>query len=123
MLAGSSSVHKGFTSGQCGVCLLTNSSGSTWLGRTLGELAEEREKVSEQWGSHWIFAAKWASYQSYGAAGEKKKQPAEQREAQNINRTHRYTAEGARRGDCETDENAREVTRGTAQKASNKVSY
>ena len=48
---------------------------------------------------------------------------AEQREAQNISRTHRYTAEGARRGDCVTDENAREVTRGTAQKASNKVSY
>ena len=55
--------------------------------------------------------------------GKKKNNLAEQREAQNISRTHRYTAEGARRGDCVTDENAREVTRGTAQKASNKVSY
>ena len=54
---------------------------------------------------------------------KEKKSLAEQREAQNFNRTHRYTAVGARREDCVTDENAREVTRQTAQKASNKVSY
>ena len=91
--------------------------------RTLGKLAEERENVSEQWGSHWIFVAKWASYQNYPAEEKKKKSLAEQREAQNFNRTHRYTADGARREDCVTDENAREVTGQTAQKASNKVSY
>ena len=105
-----------------GCVCVTNSSGSTWLERTLGKLAEERENVSEQWGSHWIFVAEWASYQNYPAE-EKKKNLAKQREARNINRTHRHRADGARRQDCVTDENASEGTRETAQKASNKVSY
>ena len=56
-----------------GCVCVTNSSGSTWLERTLGKLAEERENVSEQWGSHWIFVAKGASYQNYPAEEKKKK--------------------------------------------------
>ena len=109
--------------GNVGCVCVTNRSGSTWLERTLGKLAEEHENVSQQWGSHWVFVAKWASYQNYPAEEKEKKSLAEQREAQNFNRTHRYTANRARREDCVTDENAREITRQAAQKASNKVSY
>lgn len=66
-----------------------------WLERTLGKLAEERENVSEQWGSHWIFVAEWASYQNYPAE-EKRKNLAKQREARNINAPTGTQPTGAR---------------------------
>ena len=121
MLARSSSVDKGSTSGQCGVCLLTVVAPLGWREHKESWLRSVRMSVNNG-GATGYLQQSGLLIKVMVQRGEKNNL-AEQREAQNIRRTHRYTAEGARRGDCVTDENAREVTRGTAQKASNKVSY
>lgn len=84
-----------------GCVCVTNSSGSTWLERTLGKLAEEHENVSEQWGSHWIFVAEWASYQNYPAEEKKKKPGKAERSTKHQSHPQAQSRRGKETGLCD----------------------